>query len=115
MTQRFSFRVAVVLATLLLLPVSGICASATAGITVPAHPCCPNTPPVSHASAPRCCLVSGVPSEPAAQVELNSTDFVPSAPDQAPEIIAAQSVAGIAPEPAVSSSDLFIRFHQFRI
>jgi hypothetical protein len=115
MTQRFNFRVAVLLATLLLQPVSGICASATAGTTEPAHPCCPNTPPVSHASAPRCCLVSGVPSEPAAQVELNSTDFVPSAPDQAPAIIAAHPVAGIAPEPAVSRPELFIRFHQFLI
>lgn len=115
MTQRFNFGVAILLATLLLLPFSGICASAPAGTTEPAHPCCPNTLPESHASAPRCCLVSGVPSEPAAQVELNSTDFVPFAPDQAPAIIAAHPVAGIAPEPADSKPELFIRFHQFLI
>ncbi len=95
MTQRFILRVAILLATLLLLPLTGICASATAGITQPAHPCCPNTPPVNDASAPRCCLVSGIPNEPATPVEFNSTDFVPSAPDQAPAtIVAPHSLPG---------------------
>lgn len=116
MTQRFILRVAILLATLLLLPLTGICASATAGITQPSHPCCPNTPPVNDASAPRCCLVSGIPNEPATPVEFNSTDFVLSAPDQAPAtIVAPHSVAGIAVEPTVSRPELFVRFHQFLI
>ena len=116
MTNSSNLRIAILLTTLLLLPLSGVCASAISGGAQPTHPCCPNTPPINDASAPRCCLVSGIPNEPAALIEFNSTDFLPSAQNHAPvSIEATHSIAVVEVLQTASGPELFVRFHQFLI
>jgi len=116
MTDRSNPGVAILLAILLFAPLSATCASVISGSSQPAHSCCPSTPPINNASAPRCCVISGIPNEPPALFAFNSIDSIPPAPHQAPAGIAPpNSVAAARFQPSVSRTELFIRFHQFLI
>jgi hypothetical protein len=105
----------ILLAALLLLNVSGLCAAMAVTTESPDHPCCPNAPPESKSPAD-CCMTSAVPVK-------AQSGFVPNAPDWAhsalitrvemhfryshPEVVVAKSVSPREP--------LFVRFHQFLI
>ena len=107
------FGVAVLLAALLLLNGSGLCAAMAVDTKEPAHPCCPS--PASQ-SAIDCCMISGIPVTP-------MVSFVPGAPDGVILPTSAGLWAGVgqwrqeaAAAAAVSPpGPLFLRIHQFLI
>lgn len=105
----------ILLATLLLLNVTGLCAAMVVNTNQPVHPCCPKNPPPSKSSTD-CCMLSAIPVEPTA-VSIRETTGSADWPVDVnwptrreyshPKAPAVTSDSGTEPR--------FIRFHQFLI
>jgi hypothetical protein len=107
---------AVLLATVLILNASALCAVPFTQVSQPAHPCCP-----VHQSSHRdttqahCCLSAGAPVIPPAVSGPGNVLWTSSwvAGPAAIQLPAAEAVAVV--RPLLASSPLFLQFHQLLI
>ena len=118
MKPRARIGFAILLATLLALNASALCAAPVTQVTQPAHPCCP-THNSSHSdtTSQRCCLATGAPMIPVAigaggpgVVVWTASSFASLPTIQLPM---AESVDVVRPLPA--SPQPLLQFHQLLI
>jgi hypothetical protein len=115
MKARFYPEFAVLLATLLLLNLSGLCVGIVTETNQQAHPCCPKNQPVS-TSPVDCCIVSGIPVTPQALLLAYTPDCVSLPVLADPPAPVGQSHTEIPVASPVSALEpLFLRFHQLLI
>ena len=115
MPARFNPGFAVLLATVLLLNVSGLCVGIVTETNQQAHPCCPKSQPLSK-SPVDCCMVSGIPATPQALLLAYTPDWVSLPVLADPPAPIGQSHAEIPVAAPVSALEpLFLRFHQLLI
>jgi hypothetical protein len=115
MKARPNIGFAILLATLLLLSASGLCAAVMTLPSTAAHPCCP--PPPTSASSPNCCGMTGAPAVPFAVTVPGPTEEADLAPSEFPFDLSAysHSEAVVATQTSFPHPHLFICFHQFLI
>ena len=108
---------AILLATLVALNASALCAAPVTQVTQPAHPCCPaHKPSHSDTTSQRCCLATGAPMIPAA-IGAGGSGVVWTASSvailPAIQLSTAESVDVV--RPLLASPQLFLQFHQLLI
>lgn len=113
MPARFNPGFAVLLATVLLLNLSGLCVGMVTDTSQQAHPCCPQDVPVSK-SPIDCCMVSGIPVTPPALLAY-TPDWVSFPVLAEPPAPVGQSHLGLPVAPVSPPEPPFVRFHQLLI
>lgn len=115
MQARFKLGLRVLVAALLLLNMSGLCAGTAVTAEPPAHPCCPKAPPAGKSPAD-CCITSAIPVKAQSGSISNAPDWPHSTLLTGVEAHLRDSRSEvIVPTPISPPEPLFIRFHQFLI
>jgi hypothetical protein len=116
MKPRSTFGFAVALVALLVLNASGLCAALASQPAQQTHACCPtHGAPVRGTSVPHCCVTASTPVLAVAAGGPNAGDLAGLSATGPAAIQLPRADAGIVPPPRLSSSCLYLHFHQLLI